>query len=193
METLYDSTPRVGEDASARAQALRTRFFVALPLGIVIMVVSMVQPLQFPGWQWVIAALTLPVVTWCAWPFHKAAFVALRHGSTTMDTLVSLGIVASAGWSYWALLFGGAGEIGMKMSMTLIPRLDHSAHSGHAELYFEAAAMIVVFLLAGRWAEARTRYRAGDALKLLGLRGQRGNFGHVDCRGATLRNNRSGT
>ena len=167
METLYDSTPRVGEDASARAQALRTRFFVALPLGIVIMVVSMVQPLQFPGWQWVIAALTLPVVTWCAWPFHKAAFMALRHGSTTMDTLVSLGIVASAGWSYWALLFGGAGEIGMKMSMTLIPRLDHSAHSGHAELYFEAAAMIVVFLLAGRWAEARTRYRAGDALRKL--------------------------
>lgn len=167
METLYDSTPRVGEDASVRAQALRTRFFVALPLGIVIMVVSMVQPLQFPGWQWVIAALTLPVVTWCAWPFHKAAFMALRHGSTTMDTLVSLGIVASAGWSYWALLFGGAGEIGMKMSMTLIPRLDHSAHSGHAELYFEAAAMIVVFLLAGRWAEARTRYRAGDALRKL--------------------------
>ena len=167
METLYDSTPRVGEDASARAQALRTRFFVALPLGIAIMVVSMVQPLQFPGWQWVIAALTLPVVTWCAWPFHKAAFMALRHGSTTMDTLVSLGIVASAGWSYWALLFGGAGEIGMKMSMTLIPRLDHSAHSGHAELYFEAAAMIVVFLLAGRWAEARTRYRAGDALRKL--------------------------
>ena len=167
METLHDSTPRVGEDASARAQALRTRFFVALPLGIVIMVVSMVQPLQFPGWQWVIAALTLPVVTWCAWPFHKAAFMALRHGSTTMDTLVSLGIVASAGWSYWALLFGGAGEIGMKMSMTLIPRLDHSAHSGHAELYFEAAAMIVVFLLAGRWAEARTRYRAGDALRKL--------------------------
>ena len=167
METLYDSTPRVGEDASARAQALRTRFFVALPLGIVIMVVSMVQPLQFPGWQWVIAALTLPVVTWCAWPFHKAAFMALRHGSTTMDTLVSLGIIASAGWSYWALLFGGAGEIGMKMSMTLIPRLDHSAHSGHAELYFEAAAMIVVFLLAGRWAEARTRYRAGDALRKL--------------------------
>ncbi len=167
METLYDSTPRVGEDASARAQALRTRFFVALPLGIVIMVVSMVQPLQFPGWQWVIAALTLPVVTWCAWPFHKAAFTALRHGSTTMDTLVSLGIIASAGWSYWALLFGGAGEIGMKMSMTLIPRLDHSAHSGHAELYFEAAAMIVVFLLAGRWAEARTRYRAGDALRKL--------------------------
>ena len=167
METLYDSTPRVGEDASARAQALRTRFFVALPLGIVIMVVSMVQPLQFPGWQWVIAALTLPVVTWCAWPFHKAAFMALRHGSTTMDTLVSLGIIASAGWSYWALFFGGAGEIGMKMSMTLIPRLDHSAHSGHAELYFEAAAMIVVFLLAGRWAEARTRYRAGDALRKL--------------------------
>lgn len=156
----------VGEDARLRAGSLRNRFLVALPLGAVVMLLSMVPALQFPAWQWVVALLTLPVVTWCAWPFHKAAFTAARHGATTMDTLVSLGIIASAGWSYWALLWGGAGEIGMKMNMSLIPRFTH--HDGaHAELYFEAAAMIVVFLLAGRWAEARTRYRAGDALRAL--------------------------
>lgn len=164
LEQTYDSTPAVGEDMMARADNLRTRFFVALPLGTIIMVLSMVPALQFPGWQWVVGALTLPVVTWCAWPFHKAAFQAARHGSTTMDTLVSMGVIASATWSYWALFFGGAGYIGMKMSMSLIPRL---SHAGHAELYFEASAMIVTFLLAGRWAEARTRYRAGDALRKL--------------------------
>lgn len=160
----YDSTPTVGEDMMGRASSLRTRFFVALPLGTIIMVLSMVPALQFPGWQWVVGALTLPVVTWCAWPFHKAAFQAGRHGSTTMDTLVSLGVIASSLWSYWALFFGGAGYIGMKMNMSIIPRLDSG---GHAELYFEASAMIVVFLLGGRWAEARTRYRAGDALRRL--------------------------
>ncbi len=164
MQDMYDSTPKVGEDALKRARNLRTRFFVALPLGVIVMVLSMIPALQFPGWQWVVGALTLPVVTWCAWPFHKAAFSALRHGATTMDTLVSLGIIASATWSYWALFFGGAGVIGMKMSMSLIPRMDHN---GHAELYFEAATMIVVFLLGGRWAEARTRYQAGDALRKL--------------------------
>lgn len=163
-DNTYDSTPKVGENALSRARALRTRFLVALPLGTIVMVLSMVPALQFPGWQWVVAALTLPVVTWCAWPFHKAAFAALRHGSTTMDTLVSLGIIASSTWSYWALFFGGAGTIGMKMNMSLIPRMDHG---GHAELYFEASTMIVVFLLGGRWAEASTRYRAGDALRQL--------------------------
>ncbi|WP_370737657.1 heavy metal translocating P-type ATPase [Actinomyces minihominis] len=166
LDSSYDSTPRVGEDTLDRARVLRLRFLVSLPLGVIIMVLSMVPALQFPGWQWLVAVLTLPVVTWCAWPFHKAAFAAIRHGTTTMDTLVSLGIIASAGWSYWALFFGGAGQIGMKMNMTLLPRMDHG-HGGVAELYFEAAAMIVTFLLVGRWAEARTRYRAGDALRKL--------------------------
>ena len=163
-EEMYDSTPKVGDNALTRARNLRTRFFVALPLGTIVMILSMVPQLQFPGWQWVVGALAFPVVTWCAWPFHKAAFQALRHGSTTMDTLVSLGIIASSTWSYWALFFGGAGTIGMKMNMSLIPRMDHG---GHAELYFEAGTMIVVFLLGGRWAEATTRYRAGDALRQL--------------------------
>ncbi len=155
----------VGDDARERAKSLRTRFFIALPLGMAVMTLSMIPALQFPGWQWITGALALPVVTWCAWPFHKAAFAAARHGATTMDTLVSLGIIASSLWSYWALLLGGAGEIGMKMNMSLLPRFTH--HGSHPELYFEAAAMIVVFLLGGRWAEARTRYRAGDALRKL--------------------------
>lgn len=161
----YDSTPQVGEDAHRRAGNLRMRFLVSLPIGIIVMALSMVPAWQFPGWQWAVGALALPVVTWAAWPFHQAAFQAARHGSTTMDTLVSLGVISSSLWSYWALIFGGAGEIGMKMSMSVIPR---TAHAGaHPELYFEAAVMIVVFLLAGRWAEAATRYRAGDALRTL--------------------------
>jgi len=104
------------------------------------------------------------VVTWGAWPFHRAAFAAGRHGSTTMDTLVSLGVISSTLWSWWALLWGGAGMLGMRMHMSLIPR---AAHAGHAEIYFEGACMIVVFLLTGRYMEARARYRAGDALRSL--------------------------
>lgn len=159
----FDSAHAVGEDARLRAISLRRRFFITLPLGAIIMLLSMIPALQFTGWQWVVAVLALPVVTWGAWPFHKAAFKAARHGSTTMDTLVSLGVIASSLWSYWALFFGGAGHLGMKMSMSLIPRMNH----GHAELYFEAATMIVVFLLGGRWAESASRYRAGDALRAL--------------------------
>nr|WP_165569171.1 HAD-IC family P-type ATPase [Schaalia georgiae] len=128
------------------------------------MAVSMVPAWQFPGWQWAVALASVPVVTWGAWPFHRAAFAAGRHGSTTMDTLVSLGVIASTLWSWWALLLGGAGEVGMRMSMSLVPR---ASHSGHAEIYFEGACMIVVFLLTGRWMEARARYRAGDALRAL--------------------------
>lgn len=128
------------------------------------MVLSMVPAWQFPGWQWVIAACAMPVVVWAAWPFHAAAFRAARHGSSTMDTLVSLGVIASTLWSLWALFFGGAGFIGMRMNMTILPR---NASTCCAELYFEAAAMVTTFLLAGRYAEARTRYRAGDALRSL--------------------------
>ena len=128
------------------------------------MILSMVPAWQFTGWQWVVAVASIPVVTWGAWPFHRAAFAAGRHGSTTMDTLVSLGVIASTLWSWWALLWGGAGMLGMRMHMSLIPR---AAHAGHAEIYFEGACMIVVFLLTGRYLEARARYRAGDALRSL--------------------------
>ena len=157
-------TPQVGEGTRAHAADLRRRLIVSAPLGILAMLLSMVPAWQFTGWQWVVAAASIPVVTWGAWPFHRAAFAAGRHGSTTMDTLVSLGVISSTLWSWWALLWGGAGELGMRMHMSLIPR---AAHGGHAEIYFEGACMIVVFLLTGRYLEARARYRAGDALRSL--------------------------
>ena len=157
-------TPQVGEGTRAHAADLRARLIVSAPLGILAMLLSMVPAWQFTGWQWVVAAASIPVVTWGAWPFHRAAFAAGRHGSTTMDTLVSLGVISSTLWSWWALLWGGAGELGMRMHMSLIPR---AAHAGHAEIYFEGACMIVVFLLTGRYMEARARYRAGDALRSL--------------------------
>ena len=157
-------TPQVGEGTRAHAADLRARLIVSAPLGIAAMLLSMIPAWQFTGWQWVVAAASIPVVTWGAWPFHRAAFAAGRHGSTTMDTLVSLGVIASTLWSWWALLWGGAGMLGMRMQMSLIPR---AAHAGHAEIYFEGACMIVVFLLTGRYMEARARYRAGDALRSL--------------------------
>ena len=157
-------TPQVGEGTRAHAADLRRRLIVSAPLGILAMLLSMVPAWQFTGWQWVVAVASIPVVTWGAWPFHRAAFAAGRHGSTTMDTLVSLGVISSTLWSWWALLWGGAGMLGMRMQMSLIPR---AAHAGHAEIYFEGACMIVVFLLTGRYLEARARYRAGDALRSL--------------------------
>lgn len=147
----------------AHAADLRRRLIVAATLSVPLMVISMVSAAQFYGWQWVVAALALPVVTWCAWPFHKAAFTNLRHGSTTMDTLVSLGVITATLWSLWALIFGGAGMLGMRMNMEFIPR----AQSEHAHMYFESAAWIVTFLLTGRLAEARVRHRSGDSLRKL--------------------------
>lgn len=147
----------------AHAADLRRRLIVAATLSVPLMVISMVSAAQFYGWQWVVAALALPVVTWCAWPFHKAAFTNLRHGSTTMDTLVSLGVITATLWSLWALIFGGAGTLGMRMSMEFVPR----AQSEHAHMYFESAAWIVTFLLTGRLAEARVRHRSGDSLRKL--------------------------
>ena len=161
---IDQDAPRIGQGARRTARELARRLTISAPLGLFAMAVSMVSAWQFPGWQWAVALASVPVVTWGAWPFHRAAFAAGRHGSTTMDTLVSLGVVASTLWSWWALLLGGAGEVGMRMSMSLVPR---ASHSGHAEIYFEGACMIVVFLLTGRWMEARARYRAGDALRAL--------------------------
>ena len=154
----------LGDGLLRRAADLRNRFLVTLPFTIIVLGLSMVPLLQFPGWQWVVAFASLPVVIWGAAPFHRAAFQAGRHGSSTMDTLVSLGVIASSLWSWYALLFGGAGMIGMRMHMSLIPA---SSHATHAEIYFEGACAIVTFLLAGRLMEARTRYHSGDALRSL--------------------------
>jgi Cu+-exporting ATPase len=151
---------------SDRGADLLRRVQVAAVFTVPITVLSMIPPTQFPGWQWVVAVLTLPVVTWAAWPFHRSAARAARHGSSTMDTLVSLGVIAATTWSLWAILFGGAGEIGMRMQPTLIPRFA-DAHMAIPEPYFEVAAVLTTFLLAGRYAEHRSRRRAGDALRTL--------------------------
>ena len=153
----------LGASHMERAADLRLRLIYCLILSVPIMAISMVPALQLPGWQWTVAIMALPVAVWGAWPFHKAAFRALRHGAFTMDTLVSLGVIAATGWSLWALVLGGAGHIGMRMSMELLPRAQgHAAH-----MYFESAAWVTTFLLAGRYAEARAKYRSGDALRAL--------------------------
>ena len=149
-----------------RGADLRRRLRVSAVLSVPVLLLSMVPALQFDGWQWVVAALALPVATWAAWPFHRAAARAARHGASTMDTLVSIGIVAATAWSVWALVLGGAGRIGMRMEPTLWPRAGH-AGMGMPELYFEVAAVVTTFLLAGRYAEHRSRRRAGDALRAL--------------------------
>lgn len=168
MAPGHDMDP--DEDTSAptdaRGTELRGRLRVASVLTVPVLLLSMIPALQFTGWQWVVTALALPVVTWAAWPFHRAAFRAARHGASTMDTLVSIGIIAATGWSLWALLLGGAGELGLVMTPSLWPR-DSMGMDEVPELYFEVAAVVTTFLLAGRYAEHRSRRRAGDALRAL--------------------------
>ena len=163
VEPASAPAPRIGASHLERAADLRQRLILALLMSVPVMAISMVPALQFVGWQWIIAELTAPVVTWAAWPFPRAAFRALRHGAFTMDTLVSLGVIAATGWSLWAMIWGGAGHLGMRMSMEFLPR----AQGHHAHMYFESAAWVVTFLLAGRYAEARAKYRSGDALRAL--------------------------
>lgn len=169
MAPGHDMDP--DEDTSAPTDArgtdLRRRLRVAAVLTVPVLLLSMVPAWQFTGWQWLVTALALPVATWAAWPFHRAAVRAARHGASTMDTLVSIGIVAATGWSLWALLLGGAGRLGMTMSPTLWPAADDGMGSHMPELYFEVAAVVTTFLLAGRYAEHRSRRRAGDALRSL--------------------------
>ena len=128
-----------------------------------VLVLAMVAPWQFDNWQWLSLTLAAPVVVWGAWPFHRAAWTNLRHGAATMDTLISVGVLAAFGWSLYALFFGGAGMTGMRMTFTLVP----SAGSGADEIYLEVAAALTVFILAGRYFEARAKKRSGAALRAL--------------------------
>jgi len=168
--SMGDGEMDAGEDTSApvpdRGADLRRRLIAAAILSVPVLLLSMIPALQFPGWQLVVTVLALPVVTWSAWPFHRAAARAARHGASTMDTLVSLGVIAASAWSLWAVLFGGAGEIGLRMTPALFPRAAMGG-MGTPELYFETAAVVTTFLLAGRYAEHRSRRRAGDALRTL--------------------------
>ena len=151
------------EDADPSPAVLRQRLVTAVVLALPVVVLSMVPALQFPYWQWLSLVLTSPVVVYAAWPFHRAAFVAARHGAATMDTLVSFGVLAAYGWSLWALFFGGAGTPGMTHPFTF--RV--SRGEGADQIYLEAAAGVTAFLLAGRFFEARAKRRAGAALRAL--------------------------
>lgn len=162
----HDAADDTSAPDDRRGTDLRRRLRVATVLTVPVLVLSMVPATQFRGWQWVVAALALPVATWAAWPFHRAAYRAARHGASTMDTLVSIGVVAATAWSTWALLLGGAGVLGMRMTPTLFPAAG-AGHGGMPELYFEVASVVTTFLLAGRYAEHRSRRRAGDALRAL--------------------------
>ncbi len=139
---------------------LRRRLLITAPLAFVVLALSMISALQFDNWQWLALQLATPVVVWGAWPFHRAAWVNLRHGAATMDTLVSLGVLTAFVWSMYALFLGDAGVTGMKMGLSL-------SASGGDELYLEIAAVVTSFLLAGRYFEARSKRRAGAALKAL--------------------------
>jgi len=141
-------------------RALRPRLYVAIALAVPVLLISMVPPLQFGGWQWVAFVLATPVILWAGWPFHQAALVNLRHGTTTMDTLVSLGTLAAYAWSVVALVFLGAAEGGVAMG---------GAFGGGdaAHVYFETASVIVALVLLGRFFEARARRRSSHALRAL--------------------------
>ncbi|MEU1507028.1 heavy metal translocating P-type ATPase [Kitasatospora sp. NPDC005748] len=146
----------------AEEPAERWRLLVTALAAVPVVVLSMVPTLQFPAWQWVCFALAVPVVTWGSAGFHRRARQGLRHGTATMDTLVSLGVVASFGWSAYALVFGGAGGLGMRMPFSLT-----ADGGGGAHVYLEAAVGVPLFVLAGRLLEGRVRRRTGSALRAL--------------------------
>jgi Cu+-exporting ATPase len=147
----------------AVSDPLRRRLLVSLALTVPVVVLAMVPPLQFTYWQWASLSLAAPVVVWGAWPFHRAAWTNLRHGTATMDTLVSLGTSAAFGWSLYALFLGTAGVPGMRHGFELTASRGDAA----ANIYLEVAAGVTTFILAGRYAEARSKRRAGSALRAL--------------------------
>jgi Cu+-exporting ATPase len=153
--TAAEAQPATAKtDAPDEAATLRRRLLVAIGFTVPLVVISMVSAAQFDGWRWVALVLATPVVAWCAWPFHRAAFTNLRHGATTMDTLVSGGVSAAYLWSLWVLAAGDGGSGDMAMG-------------AQRHVYFETAAAITTFLLAGRYAEARAKRRSGAALRAL--------------------------
>ncbi|QAB19024.1 copper-translocating P-type ATPase [Leucobacter muris] len=143
--------------------ALRRRLVGSVWLSVPVILVSMIPALQFDYWQWAALTLTAPVIAWAAWPFHRAAWVNLKHGAATMDTLVSVGTSAAFLWSLYALFLGTAGERGMThaFEITVHP------HDGAGNIYLEVAAGVTMFLLAGRYFEKRSKRQAGSALRAL--------------------------
>ncbi|MFE9582883.1 heavy metal translocating P-type ATPase [Nocardia sp. NPDC006044] len=158
--------PKSAETVAAEVDptsALRTRLLVSLVLTVPVIALAMIPAAQFTNWQWLSLTLAAPVVVWGALPFHRAALTNLRHGTATMDTLVSMGTLAAFGWSLYALFWGTAGMPGMKHPFEFtISRMD-----GTGSIYLEAAAGVTTFILAGRFFEARSKRRAGAALRAL--------------------------
>jgi Cu+-exporting ATPase len=145
---------------------LRRRLIFAAALSLPVLLLAMIEPLQFRNWQWLSLLLATPVVLWAGWPFHHAAWQNLRHGAVTMDTLISLGTLAALSWSLYALFFGDAGMNGMKMPFELVAERG----AGADQIYLEVASVVTTFILAGRYFEERAKRRAGAALEaLLGL------------------------
>ncbi|BDZ51485.1 hypothetical protein GCM10025867_37260 [Frondihabitans sucicola] len=132
-------------------------------LTVPVFALSMIPAIQFTNWQWLAFALASPVAVWGAWPFHRTAVTQARHLGVGMDTLISLGVIAAYGWSIYALFFGGAGMPGMHMTLQLFGRPD----AGAQDVYLEVASTVTVFLLAGRYLEAKARVRSGAALHAL--------------------------
>ncbi len=155
--------PTAAATAEPERDPLRQRLLISAALSVPVIAMGMVTAWQFTYWQWASLALAAPVVVWGALPFHRAAWTNLRHGATTMDTLVSVGVLAAFGWSLWALFLGTAGEPGMTHPFRIsIDRTD-----GAGNIYLEAAAGVTTFLLAGRWLEHRSKRQSGAALRAL--------------------------
>jgi Cu+-exporting ATPase len=160
---LPSSGPPALEHARDPVADLRRRLLFAALASIPLVALGMIPALQFDNWQWVSLQLATPVLVWAAWPFHRAAWTNLRHGTATMDTLISIGTIAAWSWSVVSLLFLGAGDSGMRHTLSLVP--ERGGHTG--DVYFEAVGVVVTFLLAGRWFEARAKRSAGAALRAL--------------------------
>ncbi|MSO31500.1 MAG: copper-translocating P-type ATPase [Ilumatobacteraceae bacterium] len=147
------------ESLDDKLARLWVRLIVCVALSVPVVLISMISALQFDQWQWVAGGISLPVVTWGAWPFHRAALTNMRHGAASMDTLISIGVTAATAWSVWALVWGDAVNSEM-VGMTAM-----SNASSH--VYFEVAASITAFILIGRFLETRAKFKAGDALRAL--------------------------
>ncbi|MFE2833502.1 heavy metal translocating P-type ATPase [Streptomyces mirabilis] len=163
LEAPERAADAVGADEDPELASLRQRLVVSALLALPVVLMSMVPALQFDNWQWLSLTLAAPVVVWGALPFHRAAFTNARHGAATMDTLVSVGTLAAFGWSLWALFWGHAGMPGMRHGFDLTV----SRTEGSSTIYLEVAAGVVAFILLGRYLEARSKRRAGAALRAL--------------------------
>ncbi len=174
IESLGYHVPEIDRGDEAEVEHLRTlgrRLIVATVLTVPTVLISMIPALMFDGWQWVALALSTPVVFWCGWGFHRAAAINLRHGTATMDTLVSMGTLAAWIWSTVALVFLHAADTGS--SMDGMSGMAAMSSSSDAHVYFETAGVIITLILLGKWFEARARRRSGDAIRKLAELGVR--------------------